>query len=304
MPHYLSLMPLVQWRQAVHPIDWSECFGRSAPLVVEIGFGLGDFLVRQARDHPQENFVGLELGWVPVRRALRKIALAGTRNVRVVRLDARVGLERLFSEKSIHTSYSLFPCPWPKKRHAKYRLLSHDFLRLLNSRLVEGGEAWTVTDHGPFSDWVLSQVPGTGFEASRDMVAPRFLTKYERKWHAMGQERFYLLRLTKQEHVTIPVEEGKVLMTHRIPRFDPGRFRPVRSTGEITVDVKEILYDPQRKKAMVRTVVAEDGLLQEFWVEIVKIGESWHVRPAKGCGLIPTAGVQRALDLVRDAAGA
>ncbi len=82
-PSYISLWPVIPWIQQKRPVEWDNFFGRSAELELEIGFGLGDFLVRQAREHPDTNFVGIELGWVPVRRALRKSALASVRNVRI-----------------------------------------------------------------------------------------------------------------------------------------------------------------------------------------------------------------------------
>ena len=70
---YLSLDPLISLGQAHRPIAWSDWFERRAEMEVEIGFGLGDFLVRRASRHPERNFVGLETGWPMVRRTLRKI---------------------------------------------------------------------------------------------------------------------------------------------------------------------------------------------------------------------------------------
>ena len=62
------------------------------------------------------------------------------------------------------------------------------------------------------------------------------------------------------------------------------------------------VYDPKRQKVMVRSVIGEDNLLQDFWIEITWRESVWHIRPAKGCGIVPTAGIQRALDLVHGAA--
>ncbi len=87
---YLSLNPFIPWMKEKHPVEWPKKFGRSAELEVEIGFGLGDFLVQQAQAHPEKDFLGIELGWVYIRRALRKIALAGVKNVRVMQADVRV----------------------------------------------------------------------------------------------------------------------------------------------------------------------------------------------------------------------
>ena len=301
-PRYISLDPLILWRQAERPIDWPQRFGRDAPLEVEIGFGNGAFLVRQARTHPERNLVGIELEWASVRRALRKIARANVGNVRLIQADARMALAWLFAPRSVHRVYSLFPCPWPKKRHAKHRLFSHAFLQLLNSRLTTDGEALIVTDHRPYLDWLLAQLPNTGFRAHWEAIPPRFGTKYERKWQRAGQEQFYELRLIKHAHRDVPPKEEIALRIHRVAHFDPDRFRPAGSRGDVAVEFKEFLYDPRRQKGMARVFVAEGELKQEFWIAIVWDGEAWVVRPAQGCGVVPTAGVQRALDLARDAA--
>lgn len=301
-PRYLSLAPFIAWQQAERPLDWRRRFGRDAPLEVEIGFGNGEFLARRAQTHPERNLAGIEVEWASVQRALRKLALADVNNARLIQADARVALERLFLPRSVQRAYSLFPCPWSKKRHAKHRLFTHAFLRLLNSRLATGGEVQIVTDHRPYLDWLLEQVPGAGFEAHWQTIPPRFETKYERKWQDGGQEQFYELRLLKQTHLDIPLKEDVTLKIHRLAHFDPDHFRPAGESGEIAVAFKEFLYDAQRHKGLARVFVVEESLKQEFWIEIVRLEKGWTIRPARGSDVVPTAGVQRALDLARDAA--
>ena len=298
---YLSLAPFVSWKKERHPIGWSRKFKRDVDIEVEIGFGLGDYLVHQARENPKKAFIGIEVGWVLVRRALRKIALAGIKNVRIIQADASVVFERLFSEKSVRHAWSLCPCPWPKKKHVKRRLFSQAFFKLLNSRIMDDGEVLIVTDHQPYFYWVLSQLSGTGFEAHSRIVPPRFFTKYERKWHDSGQQQFYEMRLIKRQHVKIPVKEDAALITHRVNHFDPARFRPVNNRGRIFIEFKDTIHDPEQLRSMVRVVAGEDNIIQDFWIELVRMEDGWHIRPAKGCSIVPTAGVQRALDLVRDA---
>ena len=75
-------------------------------------------------------------------------------NIRIMRLDATVVLEKFFQEKSIDHMYCLFPCPWPKKKHTKYRLFSNSSLRLINSRLKSNAELIIVTDFFPYSKWI------------------------------------------------------------------------------------------------------------------------------------------------------
>jgi tRNA (guanine-N7-)-methyltransferase len=297
-----SLKPLIPWLNAERPINWGKQFGREKTLEAEIGFGHGEFLVRLAQTHPERDFVGLDLRWSSVQKALRNIDQAKATNIRLLLADARVAFDRLFPSQSLHRVYALFPDPWPKKRHVKNRLFSRDFLTLLNSRLVNRGEARIITDYRPYTDWILEQVSGTGFEAFCECISPRFGTKYEIKWHEGGQREFHELQLLKGEHVEIPLKEDIPLKAHHIEHFDPDRFRPAGQRGDAVVEFKEFLYDAKRGKGMALVVVAEENLTQTFWIEIGRNRERWYIRPAKGCGVVPTPGVQRSLDLVRDAA--
>ncbi|MGQ4809490.1 tRNA (guanine-N(7)-)-methyltransferase [Candidatus Entotheonellaceae bacterium PAL068K] len=298
---YLSLTPFIAWRQAERPMQWHRRFGRQAPLEVEIGFGNGEFLVRQAQAAPHRLFVGIELEWSSVQRGLRRLAQAGIDNVRLLQADVRVVLERLFRPQSIDRVSALFPCPWPKERHAKHRLFSHAFLQLLNSRLRPDGELQIITDHQPYVRWILTQVANTGFTAQSQQVPAGFHTKYERKWQAQGQQRFVELRLRKSTHISVPLHEDVALQTHRVAVFDPSQFSPANARGDIAITFKDFLFDPKQQRGMVWVFVTEGHLQQNFWIEIARGKEHWTIRPARGCAMVHTAGVQRALDLVRDA---
>jgi len=77
----LSLSPFIFWPEAERPINWRQQFGRESILEVEIGFGYGEFLVQLAQKYPARNFVGLELRWASIRKALRNIAQNDTQNI-------------------------------------------------------------------------------------------------------------------------------------------------------------------------------------------------------------------------------
>ncbi len=301
-PPYLSLEPLIRWTEVERPVTWNRFFPDASRLHVEIGFGLGDFLVRQASAHPHWGIIGLEMAWISIRRTLRKIALAGITNVRLVQVDAREAFRRLFADRSVTSIDSLFPCPWPKMRHQKHRLFSRDFLRSVNSRLVPGGEIRIVTDHKDYFEWILGQITRTGFAVFSKKIRPQFSTKYERKWRDLGRERFFEVRLVKKEHIPVPLKEETTLKTHRAAYFNHERFLPSGCRDDIVVVFKDYLFDPVRQKGMIRSVVLEGGFKQDFWIEIQERENYWHIHPAKGCGIIPSAGVQRALDLVKKAA--
>lgn len=300
-PHYLSLQPFIFWQDEARPLPWSRYFGREAALHVEIGFGNGEFLLRQAQQSPEQNFVGIELAWGSVHRGLRRLAQARISNVRLLLVDAQVALQRLFRPQSLHAVQALFPCPWPKERHAKHRLFAPTFLTLLNSRLVPGGTVHIVTDHAGYTQWLLEQVPGTGFDVAWQQIAARFQTKYERKWQALGQEQFFEIHLHKQSERSFSVYEDFPVQSHCVAAFDPEQFRPTGMRGDLAVEFKEFLYDAGRQRGMVWVFVTEEHLRQDFWIEIAHGAKHWYIRPARGCVVIPTVGVQRAVDLVRDA---
>ncbi len=299
---YLSLAPLIAWQHISRPLNWTEVFGRDARLEIEIGFGNGEFLVQRAQTYPQVNFVGLELEWSSVQRALRRLSQADIGNVRLIQIDARIALERLVQPQSVAHIYTLFPCPWPKERHVKHRIFGHPFLKLLNSRLQPGGTAQLVTDHPPYMAWVLEQVKGTGFDAQCTPIPPTYRTKYEQKWLDKGQEEFYDVQLRKQRDQPIPLIEDVSLQTHRLDHFEPAAFQLVHERGPVSVECKEFLFDPMRQRGMVWVFAIEEHLTQNFWIEIAYYNRLWHIRPARGCSVIPTLSVQRALDVVRDAA--
>lgn len=298
---YLSLAPFMAWQQLSRPVNWAAVFGRHARLEIEIGFGNGEFIVQRAQESPETNFVGLELEWGSVQRALRRMSQASVRNVRLLQIDARIALERLVQPQTVAHIYTLFPCPWPKERHVKHRIFGHAFLKLLNSRLQSGGTAQLVTDHHPYMEWVLEQAKGTGLDAQCTPIPPTYRTKYEQKWLDKGQEEFYDVQLRKQQDQPIPLIEDVSLQTHRLDHFEPAAFQPVNERGTISVEFKEFLFDPARQRGMVWVFAIEESLTQNFWIEIAYYNRLWHIRPARGCSVIPTMSVQRTLDLVRDA---
>lgn len=307
-PFYRSLAPLLRWQELPRPIDWRAQFGRAAPLVVEIGTGNGEFLARESAAHPEHDHVGIDLRWSSVKRTLRNLekgrapGAAARDNVRIVLDDVRPVLERAFAPRSIARAVVLFPCPWRKDQHEKHRLFHRDFCELLNSRLIDGGEALLVTDWTPFAEWTLAQLPGTGFDVERRVIAAAFDTKYERKWQALGRGPFHELTLRKADHRDVPPRQEVELNPPHLAALDLERLAPAGLSGPITVTFKEIVRDPVRQIAMVRAVVVEEPLTQHVWITVARDRDgSWWIVPSRGCAMVPTAGLQAALERVAEA---
>ncbi len=295
---YISLAPLVPWKQLPRPLDWAGIFGRRAPLELEIGCGNGEVLVRRAQDNPGANLVGLDHGWPSARRALRRINLAGMANARVVQAEAELALERLFLERSLARAWCLFPRPWPKPRQEPRRLFSRRFLRLLGSRLADGAACVMVTDQRLYLEWSLAQARGSGLAASWRERPPGLDSKYERKWRGEGREVFYELTLVKERHHAWPIPEEPELHYPLIENLDPARLEVFEQWGETPVLCKDVLFDAASGRGMLRMVVLEQGLEQAFYLELLPAQGGHVLRPAPGCGVLPSLGVQHALELV------
>jgi len=305
---YCSFKSLISPYALKRPVDWSEQFGRHAPVDVEIGFGMGEVLMRMAQQSAERNFIGIEQHWERICKTLRVItkqqsAVPGIlENIRILRTDARVVFERLFASESIDTVYCLFPCPWPKKGHVKHRLFSHHFLRLLNNRLKKGGALKIVTDFYPYFEWVLEQAKHTGFRAETRTIQSRYDTKFERKWREEGQEEFFEIHLLKKRHLKVPVKEDVALKGYTLNDFHADRLRLHDEKGDISVIFKDTVFDQDKQKVMVHALVAEEHLTQHFWITIVKKQKTWRVTRADGQNFFPTPGIARALALVYEAA--
>ena len=126
--------------------SWSGVFGRTAPIIVEIGSGVGEATAALAAARPSYDVVALEV-WRPgVAHTLGLVAEAGADNVRLLSVDAVWALRHLFATGEVEEIWTFFPDPWPKKRHHKRRLVTPEFAGLAASRLRPGG--MVATGHG------------------------------------------------------------------------------------------------------------------------------------------------------------
>lgn len=133
----------------------AELFGRAAPLVVEIGFGMGDATARIAAAEPQHDFLGIEVYPAGVGALLMRIEERQLENVRIVQHDAVEVFRDMIAPASLTRVQVFFPDPWPKKRHHKRRLIQPPFVSLLASRLRPGGILHCATDWEPYARQML-----------------------------------------------------------------------------------------------------------------------------------------------------
>jgi len=172
----------------------------SRPVVMEIGFGNGDFLAHLARTHPEWNLVGVEIYLPGVAKAVSRLEAAeAMERVRISQLPAQFVLQEQIGEGQLHGVYINHPDPWPKARHHKRRLIQKDFARLLVSRLEPGGFIRLATDIDDLAEWmreILDATPGLKNVAGRHGYVPREpdrpMTKFEQRGTKSGRESKFL----------------------------------------------------------------------------------------------------------------
>ena len=183
----LMTYPMLHSRQLDWPTNWDALFGRSAPLLMEIGFGNGQFLVELAKRRPSANVIGLEISLPSLRKAEKKMKTAGLANGRVIQSDAQLFLWATCTPQIISETYINFPDPWPKGRQYHRRLINEHFLHLLATRMIPGGLLDIATDHPDYQPAIVEALCATPYFESRldtffvSEDNARIRTKYEQK---------------------------------------------------------------------------------------------------------------------------
>jgi tRNA (guanine-N7-)-methyltransferase len=182
-----ELMPRYGIPFAAAPLDFDTVFGRRAPRILEIGFGMGETTAAIAAAHPENDYLGIEVHTPGVGSLLKRIAELGIANVRVVQHDAVEVLRHMIPPGSLAGCHVFFPDPWPKKRHHKRRLLQPALVALLASRLAPGGYVHVATDWEEYAEQVLEVLRAEpSLENTADGFAPRPASRPETKFESRG----------------------------------------------------------------------------------------------------------------------
>ena len=190
---------MISLTAAQPPLVFADIFGNHHPVHVEIGCGKGRFLVTLAEQYPDINFFGIDrlMKWMKIglqKKDKRKIG-----NLRLIKMEARELVSPLLAPDSVDAFHINFPDPWPKRRHRKRRLVTADFLGLLQTRLKDGGRVEIATDDLDYFEHMKQAGEHTVslWRAVRKSINQRlcfagFRTNYEIKYEAAGKQLYYL----------------------------------------------------------------------------------------------------------------
>lgn len=172
-------------------LDLDTTFGRSAPKILEIGFGMGDSTAAIAAAHPQNDYLGIEVHGPGVGSLLNQIEALGLTNLRVIQHDAVEVLKHMISPASLDGVHIFFPDPWHKKKHHKRRLIQPELVALLCEKLKPGGYLHAATDWQEYAEHILAVLaaePGLANTAADYAPKPDYrpLTKFEQRGIKLG----------------------------------------------------------------------------------------------------------------------
>lgn len=172
-------------------LDWPQTFGNNNPVYVEIGFGNGESVAQMAQQHPERNYLGIEVHTPGVGHLLLKLGEQGYQNVRVCQHDAIEVLHNMIPTASLSGVYLFFPDPWHKKRHHKRRIVQPAFLALLAEKLMPGGFFHAATDWENYAEHILESLSVSEqftntVENYTERPSDRLLTKFEQRGQRLG----------------------------------------------------------------------------------------------------------------------
>lgn len=150
-----TLMDVYGVVYAPHPLNLDELFGRPAPKILEIGFGMGETTAQIAAANPDKDYLGVEVHTPGVGGLLKLVEAIGLSNVRVIQHDVVEVLHNMIVDELLDGAHVFFADPWPKKRHHKRRLVQPEFIKLLARKLKAGAYLHLATDWQDYAEWML-----------------------------------------------------------------------------------------------------------------------------------------------------
>jgi tRNA (guanine-N7-)-methyltransferase len=168
-------------------MDRRQVFGRDAPLVLEIGSGMGETTAEISQAHPETDFIAAEVHGPGVGSLLNRIAAQNLSNLKVIRHDATEVLQHMIADGSLAAIHLFFPDPWPKKRHHKRRLVQPPFVSLMAEKLSAGAIVHLATDWPDYADQMATVfLENSLFEKAERGFAERPSTKFEARGRRLG----------------------------------------------------------------------------------------------------------------------
>ncbi len=291
---------LINYKGVDKPLPWDG-------LIVEVGFGRGEFLLKLARDNPEKKVLGFELSGISIEKLLKKLRREKLRNVHCTRIDAYWGFHFLLRDGSVERIYINYPDPWFKKRDYKRRLTTRKNLYMFHRKMKQEGVIRIRTDYRPFAEFSLEEAEWLGgFDTTmRELSVKEPLTKYERRWLSEGKKLYELALKKSGETRTVETPKVKevkelfpVKVEGRTPQFD--RLENVEEKLEDRVYTKFFRSYTREGVFLIETLLSEEGFTQKFFIEARRKGEHWLVDVSPHSEVLRTENLKKVVQLVAE----
>lgn len=305
---------LLPWAQHDWPLDWDQLFLKSQPLVLEIGFGNGAFLLDQASKNPDKNHIGIERSWGSIQRLVKRLHQANLDNALVLDGDAVWQMAHLFAPESLSEVFINFSDPWPKERHHPRRLIQPEFVQRLSECMKLNAIVTIATDHQDYAMWIQDVLANqTILESVHETPAVHHIegrtpTKYEQKALAQGALIHYFVwqkttvtpsarahteKVTEMPNILL---QGEVSSAELLDVLQHQSWVEQRQGVDIIIKVENVYQAVADQNGMLELLVKEGSFSQQIGV-LVGIENDGKVllKPASLGYPRPTWGVKRAI---------
>ena len=177
-------------------IDLQTLFPKSQPIVMDVGYGMGEATWQISKANPNTNYLGVEVHMPGVGKLMARLDEYELTNVRLIERDVFEVFYYMVKDESLDGVHLFFPDPWPKKRHFKRRIINERFLTDVSAKLKPGGYLHIATDWVPYAEWIKEVFSQTKLFTGGVVDRPdwRPLTRFEgqgiSKDHAVNDFRF------------------------------------------------------------------------------------------------------------------
>ncbi len=306
----LMSIDILHYARLPWPLNWTDLFGRSAPLLADIGFGGGHSLVNWAQRRPDGNLLGLEISLPSLHRGAQKLYTAGVTNARIIQGDSSKALWLLCRPQTLHEVTINFPDPWPKASHHHRRLINDKFMLLLATRMIPSGLLDIATDHDAYANEITLCLQRSAYFDSRSPgpftteAGTRQSTKYEKIAIADGRicRYYHWQRNDRPAPDQFPIPEETpvphVVLSHPLSLEQIGQqFMPIQiTTGTTHVKYLDMYRSLKNSLQLVEIYLSEEPYHQRICLAVRQRQEGDIVVSLHELGFPrPTAGVHLAV---------
>lgn len=292
------MLPYMDFRKISRPLPFEN-------LIVEIGFGSGDYIIKLAKENKDEIFFGIEKSWIPVNKLLKKCNKFGIENLFFTKLDAYWAFNLLFKNRSVKRIIMNYPDPWLKRSHEEKRLTKRENLYVYAKKLINGGEIRIRTDNYPFVEFTLNESESLNAFSTK-VSKPTIdepLTKYEKRWLSIGKSIWEISLKKEREPLRIEIRKIK-----EVKNLFPTRI----IAKELKIDtllhrefkVEDSLYLKffnawqRNEDYALEVLISENGFLQSFIITIKKKDSYYIIDVSKFSEILKTEGIKKSLIFV------